>query len=68
MKLHDEDGRSLRKVYVTVSGSEAEALLKMVQDAERGVRQARHGPQYATDFMFVLEATEAPPESHAPLQ
>jgi hypothetical protein len=56
MKLHDETGRELRRVYVTTRGPEAQALLQMIQDAARGVDRAREADA-RSDFMFVLDST-----------
>jgi hypothetical protein len=65
VKLHDEDGRQLRRVYVTVPAPEAEALLGMIANAAEGVRDARGSSDPATEFMFVLDGDvpEPPPES-----
>jgi hypothetical protein len=61
VKLHDEDGRELRRVYVTVPAAEAEAFLRMIEAAGKGVRQARDADDPATDFMFVLGSTGSEP-------
>jgi hypothetical protein len=61
MKLHDNDGNELTRVYVTVHAAEAEALLKMIEDAARGVAEARKADDPATAFMFVLDAEGTEP-------
>jgi hypothetical protein len=65
MKLHDHEGRELRRVFVTVRGVEAEALLRMITDAARGVSESRKADESATGFMFVLdsEGTDPPPDA-----
>jgi hypothetical protein len=55
MRLH-ENGRELRRVFVTDTGAEAEALLKMIRETEAGVRAARQADDPATGFMFVLDS------------
>ena len=55
MKLHDEEARQLRRVFVTVPAPEAAALLRMITDAAERVREARAGIDPATEFMFVLD-------------
>jgi hypothetical protein len=73
MKLHDHDGRQLRRVFVTVCPAEADALLRMIKDAARGVDESRKASEPATGFMFVLdgerpEPLEGDPEGSATLQ
>ncbi len=55
MRLHDHEGRELRRVFVTVRATEAEALLRMISEAARGVDESRKASEPATGFMFVLD-------------
>jgi len=66
MKLHDQEGRELRRVILTVRAVEAEALLRMINDAARGVGESRKADEPATGFMFVLDSKGTNPPPHAP--
>jgi hypothetical protein len=67
MRLQDETGRELSRVYARVDADEAEAVLYGIQQAVEGVRLALESDDAATAFMFIIgeDDPEVPPPDEA---